>query len=583
MKKKKKSGYKTTSLMSARRKRKKHDTLTKYNTEKRLHLVLEKTSQYLAIEADVNVILSRIASTLGKALGAKYVNFWELTQDKKSIYITAAYGMQKQYLQQSRKAPIRIGTAWIGRAVKTGKAWATSNVQKDPRLPRSWLPAVKMQNYHGLLCMPLMRKGEIIGGMCIYYKDVHDFEYFEMSLATIVANQAATALANARFFSDLLTERNKTLATIQSLEDGLIMYDPEDKIVLFNPMAENLLQLKAKEVIGKYVDKKLKEKSTYWKNLFNIHIFAKSDYSCNEYTTMGPKKLILEITNSPVYDSSQKKIGAMQVLRNITEEKRKTMELKKAFERIQKQMSELKEMDKMKSEFLSITSHELRTPMTPIKIQLQLLLENYFGKINQKQEHSLRVISRNAKRLNLLIKDILDVSRLESGKMKINPENVQLTDIIPNVIENAESTIKEKQLEVTTKLSKLPKIFIDKERIGQVITNLLNNAIKFTPNNGKITIETEKSKEHVMVKVSDTGIGIPEESNQKIFQSFVQLEPAATRKAGGTGLGLSICEKIIELHNGKIWVESNLGKGSVFYFTLPIRSTTKKKDLNNSI
>ncbi len=137
---------------------------------------LEKTSQFLAVETDIHLILTRIAETLLKAIGAKYVNFWDFTADKKSLFITAAAGMQQQYLEHSRRDPMALGTAWVGRAVASGEPWATIDVQEDPLLPPTWLPAVKKQDYHGLLCVPLMSKGEVTGGMCIYYKDIHEFD-----------------------------------------------------------------------------------------------------------------------------------------------------------------------------------------------------------------------------------------------------------------------------------------------------------------------------------------------------------------------------------------------------------------------
>ena len=240
-------------------------------------------------------------------------------------------------------------------------------------------------------------------------------------------------------------------------------------------------------------------------------------------------------------------------------------------------MEQLQELNKMKSDFLSITSHELRTPMTPIKVQSELLLEKSFGNINKKQEHSLKIIIRNTQRLERLIKDILDVSKLKSKKMKFEFKPTQLNDIISNTIENIESFIKKKQMKVSTKLTQLPKIMIDKEKIGELITNLCYNSIKFTKEKGKIIVETKKDKNNITVKISDNGIGIAKKDFEKIFEPFIQLDPSTTRKYGGAGLGLNICKEIMESHKGKIWVESKIGKGSTFYFSLPIK---KEKTIN---
>jgi len=248
--------------------------------------------------------------------------------------------------------------------------------------------------------------------------------------------------------------------------------------------------------------------------------------------------------------------------------------------RVKEQVKRLKELDRFKTQFLSITTHELRTPVTPIKIQIGLLLESYFGKITEKQKKSLTMILRNTLRLDSLIADILDISKIQGGKLKFVLEKTDFAYCIKNSIESVIIFANEKNIALTTKIAKLPKFNSDRNRLIQVITNLLYNAVKFTPENGKIIIEAEKQKDKILVKVKDTGVGIEGKNLKKIFEPFLQAKSSYKLKDKGTGLGLAICKGIIEHLGGKIWVKSEVGKGSTFYFTLPLnvnRLKTREK------
>jgi PAS domain S-box-containing protein len=250
-------------------------------------------------------------------------------------------------------------------------------------------------------------------------------------------------------------------------------------------------------------------------------------------------------------------------VRDITEQKKAEWELKKSYEK-------LKELDVLKSRFLTVTSHELKTPLTPAKIQTQMLLQGDLGKLTGKQKQSFEIILRNINRLNELIGDILEIARIESEGFKLKPEKLQVENCIGLIVKSMTPVAENKGLKLIYKESKLPLIMADKKRITEVITNLIENALKFTEK-GQIIIETEKHKDNILVKVRDSGMGIPKKYLKTVFSQFFQIEPTYTRRYGGTGLGLNICKGIIEQHGGKIWVESELNKGSTFYFTLPLK------------
>lgn len=232
--------------------------------------------------------------------------------------------------------------------------------------------------------------------------------------------------------------------------------------------------------------------------------------------------------------------------------------------------AERKEIDNAKTEFLSITSHELRSPMTPMKAQLQMLMEGYFGKFNNKQKESLEIIVRNADRLDKIIVDFLEISRIEAARLKFNFIETDLTKIVIDTAKFMQAYANEKNIELITKLDKLPLIEVDADRVNQVLRNLVHNAIKFSNEKSKIEISTELKENFILFSVRDYGCGLTPDNQIRIFEPFYQVEDANRRKHGGTGLGLAICRGIIESQKGKIWVESKPGKGCKFSFTVPL-------------
>lgn len=542
----------TTLSIHAAKKRKENVSRGEHRRHLQTLSILEKTSKHLAVETNIKSILKKIATTVGKALGAKYVNFWNFTPDKQGAYIFAAYGMQQQYITHSHKDPIPLGEAWIGRAMKTGQAWATSNVQKDPLLPSSWLPAAKKQNYHGLLCVPLTRKKNIVGGMCIYYKDIHRFDSFEMSVITIVANQAATAVENARIVGDLLAERTKTLAVVQSLDDGLIMYDPEGKVIFFNPRAQELLWIRSKQVIGKKIDASLAQKDAYLKNLFQINRLANVNFQTKEYATEGPQKLILAVTRIPVRNPQRQKIGAMHILRDITPQK---------------------ELEQLKSNFISTASHQLRTPLTGMKWSLSALLKEEAGALIPKQKELIAQIAAVTDYSVGLVNDLLDAARIEEGKFgyAFTPDNG--VKIVEKVVQNLEINAKEQNISVLIShpALPLPSINIDKPKFDIAVHNIIDNAIRYSRTGNSVHISFHASPDFFEIRVKDNGIGVPEKAKKFIFEKFFRAENAVRLRPEGSGLGLYIAKSIVEKHNGRIILaKSEIDKGSIFVIQLPL-------------
>jgi signal transduction histidine kinase len=241
------------------------------------------------------------------------------------------------------------------------------------------------------------------------------------------------------------------------------------------------------------------------------------------------------------------------------------------FREIQAKGRELEAANRHKSEFLANVSHELRTPLNAIIGFSEVLLEKLFGELNDKQNEYVDDILSSGRHLLSLINDILDLSKIEAGRMELEVTTFHL----PDAIENALLLIRERASRHGIKLDRLVDDRIgdftgDERKVKQVLVNLLSNAVKFTPEGGQIKVEATEGDSAVIVSVADTGIGIAKDDQEAIFEEFRQASGNYAQKREGTGLGLTLTRKFVELHGGKIWVESEVGKGSRFTFTLPI-------------
>ncbi len=271
-------------------------------------------------------------------------------------------------------------------------------------------------------------------------------------------------------------------------------------------------------------------------------------------------------------------ISKLTIFRDITKRKKAEEEIQKLNRELELKVVDLEAVTRMKTEFLSITSHELRTPLTPMKAQLQMLEEGYKGGLTDKQRESVELILRNLTRLDNLIKDILDISRIEMGRIKLRFEAMSINDVAKEAMIMQEPFAKEKEINVVTDLAELPSVVGDSERLRQVIGNLMNNAIKFSDNGSEVLIGSKREGDKVLFRITDYGVGISEEDKEKLFKPFSQIDSSMGRKRGGSGLGLAIAKGIIQAHNGDIRVESEPGKGSTFYFTIPLKQKIREEE-----
>jgi two-component system sensor histidine kinase ChiS len=245
-------------------------------------------------------------------------------------------------------------------------------------------------------------------------------------------------------------------------------------------------------------------------------------------------------------------------------------ELRKSYEELQKAYEELKEIDRLKSNIISNVSHELRTPITIAKSAIELAMEE---ETKRKRDELLNKARKALLRQNNIVGDLIDVARVERGALKLKLKSVDLDQLVSACVQEKLSMAAQNEVEIKTSIQKdLPKVRASEEELKHVFLNLLDNAIKFNKRGGEVLIKARKKDGYIEVSVEDTGIGIAEDQLEKIFEPLTQLDPTTKRRYGGTGMGLTIAKRIVEMHGGKIFVESELERGSKFIFTLPVFS-----------
>jgi len=344
-------------------------------------------------------------------------------------------------------------------------------------------------------------------------------------------------------------------ATFNSITDFVSIQDVNSRLVKVNKAYADLFKMKPEALIGRICHSV-------------VHGTDEPCFDCPHQNTIKTKKssrleyfekrfnAYLEVSTSPIFDANNEVIGSVHIVKDISERKKTEEALKEAAE--------------LKSHFTSMVSHELRTPLAAIKESISIVMEEAAGPLNDEQKDFLDMSKRNVDRLARLINEVLDYQKLESGKFEFHIQENDMNEIIKEVESTMIHVAKNKGLDIELNLdNNLPKIKCDRDKIVQVLANLINNAVKFTEI-GKITIISEKSDNAIEVKIKDTGIGIKNEDLPRLFRAFEQLEKGKDRKTGSTGLGLAISREIIERHRGKIWAESEPGKGSVFHVVLPI-------------
>lgn len=349
-------------------------------------------------------------------------------------------------------------------------------------------------------------------------------------------------------YKGILTEQRETEAVIRSIAEGLVVVNSAGNVVMMNPAAEKMLGISKKDKMGKPILEDLDKEQ--FVSLIKDNPDGK-DRDIEMVSSEDETKRILRSSNSIIEDQKGQAVGIVSVLSDVTKQR---------------------EIDEIKKNFVSNVTHELRTPLVTTQKALSLLHDKSSGVLSKEDEEDfLSLAENNLNRLNVLINDLLDLSKLEDGKLRLKREPVAIVDIIDDCVKNLSSWAETKSITVERSIPEdIPEVNIDPKRITQVMINLVGNAIKFTPEKGKIDIDVlfNKATSELTVSVKDDGIGIDKDNLSKIFERFYQAGERSPINVEGTGIGLSIVKDIVELHGGSILAESDDDKGTRFMFKI---------------
>jgi two-component system, OmpR family, phosphate regulon sensor histidine kinase PhoR len=342
---------------------------------------------------------------------------------------------------------------------------------------------------------------------------------------------------------EIKSQNQQLGAILSSMIEGVIVVGKSSRIISVNPTIEKIFGVSNAEVSGKFFLEAIRNNDI---SELIKEVVSKRQFISKELDLAWPVQKIFQINASPIFEKDAVS-GCLVVIHDITE---------------------IRKLETMRRDFVANVSHELKTPLTSIKGFVETLMEGAWED-KENSGHFLRIIQDHTNRLNSLISDLLELSYLESREIKLELKEINLKGLLDEVLSGFKSQLNKKSIEVKNELPDSLLVKADKDRVEQVFTNLLDNAIKFNQEKGSIKIQSREINGKVKITVEDSGIGIPAKDIPRIFERFYRVDKARSRELGGTGLGLSIVKHIVELHGGSVGVESTEGLGSTFWFILP--------------
>jgi GAF domain-containing protein/signal transduction histidine kinase len=441
-------------------------------------------------------------------------------------------------------------------------------------------PQVVEQGIRSLIGVPVMSRGEVLGVLYVNHNQPHVYTENDVRLVSALANQAGATIANVSLFTQVSEARDRLEAIINSTQEGILVLDNAGRVVIANAHVESFSDLPRYQLEGRRLEVLIKEHPEALTNLLGLKPDTLKDWTTQLQTNplvsyrrsfqipfpggttatqAGSRLRFTELFGTPVLDKVGQAIGHLMVFRDISEEK---------------------ELDRMREDLTGMMVHDLRSPLTAVLSGLEMIKELVIDENSDPlATHAVEVAGRSCESMLTMVNTLLDISRLESGRMPLEHAPAPFAPLARRAVLHLSPLAAEHGVIVRTELPPdLPLVEIDNEKIGRVLINFLDNALKFTPRGEQVIIRaTHRNTEAenvLLCSVSDVGPGIPEEYHEKIFDRFAQVhDRAALPGQRGTGLGLAFCKLAIEAHGGRIWVASEPGKGSTFYFTLPVADT----------
>lgn len=350
---------------------------------------------------------------------------------------------------------------------------------------------------------------------------------------------------------EILREKQKAEAIVESIDSPIIVTNSENKITMINKSSERVLDVKEKKILNRHFLEGIENHEMF-------DVIEKTGSLTNESKIFadielveGIEKKYYRVTANPIWFNQNENIGTVTIMQDITK---------------------FKEVETLKSEFVATVSHEFRTPLTSISMAVGLLLEETFENKDDEKE-LFTIIKDDSEKLNSLVSDLLDLTKMESGKIEMDIQEVNIEEVIMPVKRAFKMQLAEKNVDFNVGINGVARLLkVDINKISWVLANLVSNALRYIAcdGSGKIEIRAREVNNEMLISISDNGLGICDEDQNRIFEKFVQLKNRSSDATGSSGLGLAICKEIVKAHRGEIWVDSILGEGSTFYFTLKL-------------
>jgi len=520
--------------------------------------IAETATQSLDTEKILNDTLDKSLEILGFDVG--YVRILEPETGNVSVRASRGLGTPEH---PSKSVPLDSSRRHIANIIfETRKPYICPDIRKDATFRNR---TMEREGVISAVYIPIMSKKRVLGTLAVGSRKRRNFSKEKIDLLSAFGFQLGMALENAQLYDDVSKGKAYIEDLVENAGDAILSTNMEDRILTWNRGAEVIFGYSKDEAIGQSLAvllppdrmrelEEVRNKVQLTGVIRNLEVRRKRKDGA---------MIDVALAVSPINDKVGDVSGFLHLARDITEKKRYEQRLR--------------ELDKMKSDFVSNVSHELRTPLTAIKASVDNMLDGITGQLNEKQDRYLARIKSNADRLTRLINNVLDLSRIEAGKIDLKSAYLSLVTLAQEVAESIRPVATEKLISLEVASPDISATaWADRDKITQVLMNLVGNAVKFTPPHGKVSVAVNRNGDQWMqISVTDTGPGIPPEEAGKIFDRFYQIDQTGKQKARGTGLGLAISKVLVEMHGGKIWLESAIGRGSTFSFTVPAQQPLK--------
>jgi len=537
--------------------------------EKERAQALYRITRELGASLDLDRVLNRALDLVSQAIGASHGAILMLDTPSNKMAYRLLLGQGRPLTPEERAIPISQDVGLVGWVMQNRKPLILADAPQD----RSWVvaPLVALGEVRSVIAAPLMLGDEVLGILALSDAQANLFNAEHARLVSAAASQVAQAISNAELYRLIReqaerlgnalraqqTEASEKASILEGITDGVVVVNPRGQVILVNRAAEDILNASANRLMGRSVHE-LGISSSQPRDRAILGLSWIKEWISQPWEQLEGQTLeeryeadgrVINVRLSLVQMSGEI-LGAVAVFRDITKEV---------------------QADRAKTEFISTVSHELRTPMTSIKGYTDLLLMGAVGELNEAQNRFLSIIRSNVDRLGSLVGDLLDLSRIESGRMRLEIEPVEIDQVLNQVVSSMRGQFATQRILLTAQIPPaLPRINGDKKRIIQVLSNLLDNACRYTLPGGKANVSAHVEQDEVQIDIADTGIGISEEEQKHIFERFFRGDHPLVQEKQGTGLGLAIVKSIVEMHGGRVWMQSRLGEGSTFSLALPI-------------